>query len=56
MKGAVLPQETGSKLPASVGEFPMEAWVSRISPQGWGHHQQQSGKTPLGINPLGGHH
>ena len=31
-------------------------WVSRGSPQGWGHWQQQSRKVSLGINPLGGHH
>ena len=52
-KGAVTPQETE---PDSVGGSPVEVWVSRGSPQGWGHWQQQSRKFPLGINPLGGHH
>ena len=55
-KGAVTPQETEPKLPASVGGSPVEVSVSRGSPQGQGHWQQHSGKVPLGINPLGGHH
>ena len=55
-KGAVTPQKTEPKLPAGVGGSPVEVWVSRGSPQGQGHWQQHSGKVPLGINPLGGHH
>ena len=43
------PQETEPK-PASVGGPPVEEWVGRGSPQGWGHW-----KVPLGVNPLGGH-
>ena len=52
-KGAATAQETEPKLPASVGWFPMGAWVGRGSPQGWGRWQQLSAKVPLGINPLG---
>ena len=47
-KGAVTPQETEPKLPASVGGPPVKEWVGRGSPQGRGHW-----KIPLGINPLG---
>ena len=47
------PKETDPKLPASVGGSPVELGVGKGSPQGWGH---QSGKVPLGINSLGGHH
>ena len=36
-RGAVTTQETEPKLPASVGGPPVEAWVSRGSPQGQGH-------------------
>ena len=43
-KGAVTPQETEPKLPASVAGLPVEAW-------GWGYW-----KVPLGINPLVVHH
>ena len=50
-KGAVTTRETEPKLPVSVGGPPVEAWVSRGSPQGQGHW-----KFPLGINPLGVHH
>ena len=53
-KGEVTPQETELKLPASVGGSSMEDWVCRGSLQGWRHWQQQSGKVPFGINPLGG--
>ena len=35
-KGAVTPQETETKLPASVGGFPVVVCVGRGSPQGWG--------------------
>ena len=35
-KGAVTPQETEPKLPASVGGCPVEAWVGRGSQWGWG--------------------
>ena len=35
-KGAVIPQETQLKLPASVGRCPVETWVSRGLQQGWG--------------------
>ena len=45
----MIPQETEPKLSASVGGSPVEAWVGRGSPQGWGYWQQQSGKAPLGI-------
>ena len=47
-KGAVNPQETEPKLPASVAGPPVEmwvAWVGRGSPQEQGHW-----KVPLGIN------
>ena len=46
-KGAVAPQETEPKRPASVTGSPVEAWVGRASPQGGGHWQQQSRKIPL---------
>ena len=46
-RGAVTQQETEPKLPGSVGGPPVEAWVSRGLPQGWGHW-----KVPLGINSL----
>ena len=55
-KGALTPQDTEPKLPASVEGSPVEVWVGRGSPQGWEYWQQQSGKVPFGINPLGGHH
>ena len=42
------PQETEPKLPASVGGSPVEAWVSRGSPQGQGSWKQQSWKVLLG--------
>ena len=35
-KGAETPQETEPKPPASTGGSPMEAWISRGSPQGQG--------------------
>ena len=41
------PQETETKLPASVGGSLVEAWVSRGSPQGWRYWQQLSGKVPF---------
>ena len=50
----MIPQETEPKLPATDGGSPMEAWVSRGSPQGLGHWQQQSGKAPLDVSPLEG--
>ena len=34
-RGAVTPQETEPKIPASVGGPPLEALVGRDSPQGW---------------------
>ena len=46
-------QETELKLPGSIGRLPVEVWVSRGSPQHWQHWQQQAGKVPLDINPLG---
>ena len=55
-KGAVTPQETDPDLPASVGGSPVEAWVSKCSPQGWRHWQQQSFKVLLGIRTPGDHH
>ena len=36
-RGAEIPQETDSKLPASVGGPPVEVWVSSGPPQGQGH-------------------
>jgi len=33
-KGAVIPQETEAKLPASVGGSPVEVWLGGGSPQG----------------------
>ena len=33
----VTPQETEPKLPASVGRPPVETWVGRHSPKGWGN-------------------
>ena len=53
---AVTHQEIDLKLPPSVGGSPVEAWVTRDSPLGWGHRRKQSGKAPLGVNPHGGHH
>ena len=53
------PQETEPKLLASVGVSLVGGrgwWIDRGSPQGQGHWQQQSGKVPLGGNPLGGLH
>ena len=47
-RGAVTPQETEPKLPASVDGAPVQAWVSRGPPQGWGHW-----KVTLGLNLLG---
>ena len=38
-KGAVTPQETEPKQSASVGGFPVEAWVGRGFPQGQGRWQ-----------------
>jgi len=55
-KGAVTPQETDPDLPASVGGSPVEAWVSKFSPQGRRHWQQQSFKVLLGIRTPGDHH
>ena len=55
-KGAVAPQETGAKLPASIGGPPVEVWVSRGTLQRQGNWQQLSGKVSFGINTLGGHH
>ena len=40
-------QETKPKLPPSVGRSPVEVWISRGSPQGWRHWQQQSRKVSL---------
>ena len=40
-------QETDLKLPPRVGRSPVEACVTRDSPQGWGHWQQQARKFPL---------
>ena len=34
-KGAVTTPETEPKIPATVGGCPVEAGVSRVSPQGW---------------------
>ena len=45
------PQDTEPKLPPSVREAPVDVWIDRGSPQGWGHW-----KVPLGVNPLGVHH
>ena len=50
------PRDTEPKLPATVEGSPVEVWVVRGSPQGRGHWQQQSGKVPFGVNPLGGCH
>ena len=36
-RGAVTPEETEPKLPASVRGPPVEVWVGRGSPQRWGH-------------------
>ena len=55
-KGVVTPEETDPKVPTSVGGSPVEAWIDRGSPQEEGNRQQQSGKVPLGLGPLGGHH
>ena len=41
------PRETEAKLPARVGGSPVEAWVSRGSPQGWGHGSSCLGRSPL---------
>ena len=46
-KGTGTLQETEPNLPASVGGPPVEAWVSRGSPQGWRYWQQLSGKVPF---------
>ena len=51
-KGAVTPQETEPKLLTSVGGSPVEKWVSKGSPQRYGHWQQQSRKGSLVISPL----
>lgn len=40
-KGAVTPQKTESKLPATVRGSPVEAWVRRGSLYREGHWQQQ---------------
>ena len=48
-KGAVDPQETEPDLPASVAGSPVKLWISRGSPQGRGHWQQQPWKMSLGI-------
>ena len=55
-KGSVTPEETELKLSASVGESPVDTWIGRGSPQGWGHWQQQFWKVLLGVSPLGGCH
>ena len=55
-KGAVTPEKTDPKVPTSVGGSPVEAWIDKGSPQEEGNRQQQSGKVPLGLGPLGGHH
>ena len=47
-KGAMTPQETEPKLPASVGGPPVEARIGRSTPQGWGHWKQGLGRFPLG--------
>ena len=40
-------QKIKPKLPTSVGGPPIELWVGRGSPQGWGPW-----KAPLDLNPL----
>ena len=55
-KGTVTAQETDPKVPTNVGGSPVEAWVDKGSPQEKGNRQQQSGKVPLGLGPLGGYH
>ena len=46
-KEAVMSQKIKPKLPTSVGGPPIELWVGRGSPQGWGPW-----KAPLDLNPL----
>ena len=50
------PQETEPKLPASVGGCPVEAWIGRGSPQGWGQWWQQFEMVSLGVSPFEGPH
>ena len=45
------PQRTEPKLPAGVGRSPMEAWVSRGSPQGLGASSSRP-ERPIGLSPL----
>ena len=47
-KGAVTPQETEPKTPASAAKTPEKAWVGKGSQQEW-----QGRTLPLSINPLG---
>ena len=49
------PQETGSDLPVSIWESPVEAWVSSDLQWGQGHWQQQSWEALLGLSPFGSH-
>ena len=46
-KGVVIPQETEPKLPATVGSFPEETWVSTGLPQGRGTGSSSLGRSPL---------
>ena len=48
-KGAVTPQETEPKLPASVGGSPVEVCVGSGLPGGWGTGNSLYWKGPLGI-------
>ena len=54
-RGAVTPQQTEPKIPASVGGPPLEALVGKDSPQGW-DWKQLPGKVPFDVNSLGGCH
>ena len=49
-EGAVTSQKTESKPPASVGGSPVETWVGRGSPQGWGTDSRGPGR-PRGPKP-----
>ena len=49
-EGAMTQQETKPKLSPSVGRSLVEVWISRGSPQGWRHWQQQSRKVSLAGN------
>ena len=56
-KGAVNPQETEPKLPASFGRSPVEEWVELAGAyyrdRGTGSRQQLFGKVPFRVNSLG---